>query len=163
MNRLTIFIMIAALVGVLYPVNAASCSREKRRAEVLARGRGFYKDVFMDGGIALASRHFLPATRFLGLSIDHFASAARKNLTKKDSLLQSNIFCGSENDTNGWLLYPDGAPRFRMVYVNGGNAALHAQSLTEQGRANLRRFVAAGDSYVGNDTLCYGRKSDTTD
>ena len=149
MNRLTIFIMIAALVGVLYPVNAASCSREKRRAEVLARGKGFYKDVFMDGGIALASRHFLPATRFLGLSIDHFASAARKNLTKKDSLLQSNIFCGSENDTNGWLLYPDGAPRFRMVYVNGGNAALHAQSLTEQGRANLRRFVAAGGSYVG--------------
>jgi hypothetical protein len=27
--------------------------RERARAEVLARSRGFYKEVFMDGGVAL--------------------------------------------------------------------------------------------------------------
>ena len=44
----------------------------KARAEVLKRGRGYYKDVFMDGGINLTSRRTLPATDFLGVSLELF-------------------------------------------------------------------------------------------
>ena len=139
MREFTILVMITALIGVLSPVNAVSRNREKSRAEVMSHSRGFYKDIFMDGGISLTSRHHLPSARFLGASMEYFASAATKKLTEKDTLNQKNIFCGYEGDTNGWLLYPDGAPRFRVVYVNGGKAGSHARSLTEQGRENLRK------------------------
>ena len=121
----------------------------KARAEVLAQSKGYYKDVIMDGGVALTSRYFLPATRFLGLKMEYFASASNKKLTQRDTLVQKNIICGSKDDTNGWLLYPDGAPRFRMIYVNGGKANLHARSLGEEGRKAIRAYIAAGGSYVG--------------
>ena len=109
----------------------------------------------MDSGIHLTSRHHLSATRFVGLSMDYFASASKNKLSKQDTLLQSNIFCGSEKDANGWLLYPDGAPRFRMIYVNGGSSAAHARSLTDEGRENLRNYIAAGGSYVGTCAGAY--------
>ena len=155
MREFTILVMITALIGVLSPVNAVSRNREKSRAEVMSHSRGFYKDIFMDGGISLTSRHHLPSARFLGASMEYFASAATKKLTEKDTLNQKNIFCGYEGDTNGWLLYPDGAPRFRVVYVNGGKAGSHARSLTEQGRENLRKYVAAGGSYIGTCAGAY--------
>jgi glutamine amidotransferase-like uncharacterized protein len=129
--------------------------RERARAEVLARSRGFYKEVFMDGGVALTSRYFLPATRFLGVKMDYFASASTKKLSQKDTLIQNNIFCVSEMDTNGWLLYPDGSPRFRMIYVNGGKSGSHARSLGEEGRAAVQAYIAAGGSYVGTCAGAY--------
>ena len=147
--------MVTALMGVLLPVNAVSRSREKNRTEVLMSGRGYYKDLFMDGGIYLTSRRTLPATDFLGLSLEFFASNKNKELTQQDTLIQTNIFCGSKEDTNGWLLYPDGAPRYRMIYVNGGKAGTHARSLTEEGRENLRKYVAAGGSYIGTCAGAY--------
>lgn len=155
MKRFIIAIAISVLVGLLCPTNAVSRNRERCRAEVLERSHGFYKDIFMDGGMYLTSRHHLPASRFLGASIDYFASASTEKLTKQDTLLQTNIFCGSEKDTNGWLLYPDGAPRFRVIYVNGGKSNKHATSLTEQGRDNIRKYVAAGGSYVGTCAGAY--------
>ena len=121
----------------------------KARAEVLKRGRGYYKDVFMDGGINLTSRRTLPATDFLGVSLEYFASAASDNVTKTDTLLQHQIFTGSADDTNGWLLYPDGAPRYRMIYVNGGKAASHAKSMEKSSRENICQYIAAGGSYIG--------------
>ena len=123
--------------------------REEARAEVLAGSRGFYKDVFMDSGIGLTSRRQLYAARHLGLSIEYFASASNSKLTERDTLLQHSIFCGDENDTNGWLLYPDGAPRFRVIYVNGGSANKHARSLGNSGAERIREYVANGGSYVG--------------
>ena len=147
--------MVTALMGVLLPVNAVSRSREKNRTEVLMSGRGYYKDLFMDSGIYLTSRRTLPATDFLGLSLEFFASNKNKELTQQDTLIQTNIFCGSKEDTNGWLLYPDGAPRYRMIYVNGGKAGTHARSLTEEGRENLRKYVAAGGSYIGTCAGAY--------
>ena len=147
-------VCVVALMGIC-PVNATSRSQEKNRKEVLSRGRGFYKDVFMDGGVALTSRYYLPATRYLGLSIDYFASAKTDKLTQADTLMQTNIFCGSEEDTNGWLLYPDGAPRFRVIYVNGGKSGSHARSLTERGRELLREYIANGGSYVGTCAGAY--------
>jgi glutamine amidotransferase-like uncharacterized protein len=142
-------LLTSILLLILLSATAEPKRYAKARAEVLSRGKGYYKDLFMDGGIALSSRHFLPANRFLGLKMDYYASARTKNLTRQDTLLQTKIFCGNENDTNGWLLYPDGAPRFRMIYVNGGKAGNHARSLGEEGRKAIQAFVAAGGSYVG--------------
>jgi glutamine amidotransferase-like uncharacterized protein len=155
MKRILIVVLAVALMGAFNPVSATSRSKEKSRKEVLSRGRGYYKDLFMDGGVALSSRYYLPATRFLGLSIDYFASAKTDKLTKQDTLLQRNIFCGSEDDTNGWLLYPDGAPRYRVIYVNGGKSGSHGRSLTERGRELLREYVANGGSYVGTCAGAY--------
>ena len=155
MKKFTILVMVTALMGVLLPVNAVSRSRDKNRTEVLMSGRGYYKDVFMDGGIYLTSRRTLPATDFLGLSLEFFASNKNKELTQQDTLVQTNIFCGSKEDTNGWLLYPDGAPRYRMIYVNGGKAGSHAKSLTAEGQEQMRRYVAAGGGYVGTCAGAY--------
>ena len=143
--------LLLTTVSVLMHLSAMAGPKryEKARAEVLSNSRGFYKEVFMDGGIALTSRFFLPATRFLGVKMDYFTSSANKKLTQKDTLLQARIFCGDKNDTNGWLLYPDGAPRFRMIYVNGGKAGSHARSLGEEGRARVQEYLRNGGSYLG--------------
>ena len=155
MNRLLLVVCALLLSFVVHPAGASERKRDKARQQVLDRGRGYYKEIFMDSGIALTSRTYLPSARYLGLDVEYFASASSKKLTEKDTLLQSNIFCGSEEDTNGWLLYPDGAPRFRMIYVNGGSALKHARSLGELGRKRVREFVAAGGSYFGTCAGAY--------
>ena len=149
--------VLLAIISLLLalPVMAESKKHDKARAEVLSRGKGFYKEVLMDGGIALTSRYFLPATRFLGVGMDYFTSAPTKKLSPQDTLRQTNIICGSKDDTNGWLLYPDGAPRYRMIYVNGGKSGAHARSLGEEGRKAIQAFVAAGGSYVGTCAGAY--------
>jgi len=114
--------------------------------------QGYYKDIFMNGGIKLTSRTDLPAARRLNLSIEHFVTGKdtpQSPLTHQDTILQQQIFSGSETDLNGVLLYPDGAPRFRMIYVNGGKATPHGTSLSEKGRANIQTFVNNGGSYLG--------------
>ncbi len=114
--------------------------------------QGYYKDIYMDGGIKLTSREDLPAARRLNLSIEHFVTGKdtpESPLTHQDTIMQQQLFSGSEADLNGVLLYPDGAPRFRMIYVNGGKATLHGRSLSEKGRANIRTFVNNGGSYLG--------------
>ena len=123
---------------------------------------GYYKDVFMDGGLDLSSRKDLPVTRFLGLSLEMLRTAKDKEATIADTLAQNHAFIGSENDTNGWLLYPDGAPRFRMLYVNGGSGGGHGRSYTEAGRANIRAYVKAGGSYLGSCAGAYVATRGTT-
>ena len=103
---------------------------------------GFYKDLFMSSGVNLSSRKTLPAAESLGLSYEYYAG--------KDTEIQTRLYSGSEQDTNGVLLYPDGAPRFRMLYVNGGGATLHGKSLELSGRQVLRQFYRAGGSYCGS-------------
>ena len=137
------------LLALLSADDLQARSREKERAEVLSNSRGFYKEVFMDGGIGLTSRRKLPAAPFLGLTMEFFASAKEEKLSERDTLLQNDIFAGCEEDTNGRLLYPDGAPRFRMIYVNGGRATKHSKSLGENGLSRLREYVANGGSYLG--------------
>lgn len=144
----TLFVTIL-LACVFVAPEAMADKREKARAEVLSRSRGYYKEVFMDGGIGLTSRYHLPAARFLGVDMEYYASEVTKRLSQKDTLMQNRIFCGSKNDTNGWLLYPDGAPRYRMIYVNGGKARLHAAALGDEGRSRIQSYVANGGSYLG--------------
>ena len=117
--------------------------------------KGYYKDIFMDSGIMLTSRTDLPVTELLGLSMEAFVStqhlpSAPQPFTPTDTLRQRELIAGSPMDENGILLYPDGAPRFRMIYMNGGKAAGHGKSLEEAGRQTYRDFIKAGGSYVGS-------------
>lgn len=115
--------------------------------------KGYYKDLFMDSGIMLTSRTYLPASRVLGLEMESFISAVNSDtdkLTQRDTILQNDLLCGSAIDENGILLYPDGEPRFRMIYLNGGKAVNHGRTLGEKGRENIRQFIRNGGSYVGS-------------
>lgn len=150
MKRLIPFLVVLTALTILSSNDALASKRDKRRTEVLQNGRGYYKDVFMNGGINLSSRRWLPVTRYLGLSLEYFATAPTAKMTKKDTLLQERIFSGYSGDTNGPLLYPDGEPRFRMVYFNGGGAARHGNSLKVEGRTTMQRYIANGGSYVGS-------------
>lgn len=116
---------------------------------------GYYKDIFMDSGIMLTSRTDLPVTELLGLSMEAFVSTKHSytlpyQFTATDTLRQRELIAGSPMDENGILLYPDGAPRFRMVYMNGGRAGSHGKSLEDGGRQAYRYFVKAGGSYLGS-------------
>jgi glutamine amidotransferase-like uncharacterized protein len=106
----------------------------------------------MDAGIKLTSLSRLPAADFLDLSLEYFASSRYKSVlppTYQDSVVQRRLIVGYPEDLNGILLYPDGAPRFKLIYVNGGKAANHGESLGEPGRNRIREFVFNGGSYVG--------------
>lgn len=118
---------------------------------------GYYKDIFMDSGINVNSLTDLPAARFLGATWEAFISAPHSpmQLTLRDTLLQREMICGSEVDENGVLLYPDGEPRFRVIYMNGGKATAHGRSLTAAGRANMQQFIKNGGSYVGTCAGAY--------
>ena len=114
---------------------------------------GYYKDVFMDSGIKVTSRTELPVVRYLGLSMETYYSASGKDghpITMTDTLMQQFTMIGSEQDQNGILLYPDGEPRYRMIYVNGGKAASHGRSLGKEGKNRFQTFIKNGGSYVGS-------------
>ena len=132
-------------VGVLFLVTSVFSYAQK------TSGCGYYKDVFMDSGISLESRKDLPVTRFLGLSMEAFIAAPYYpcKLTIRDTVAQKELICGNPMDENGILLYPDEEPRFRMIYVNGGWATRHGNSLTPEGRENVRKFIENGGSYIG--------------
>ena len=117
---------------------------------------GFYKEIFMDSGLKLSSRKYLPSARHLQKEVEIFWH--NKN-TLRDTLMQYKCFVGTEMDSNGILMYPDGAPRFRVVYVNGGLAASHARTLGPEGQERYREYVSGGGSFVGT---CAGGYIGTT-
>lgn len=127
----------------------APSSNGVRTAEPMEKG--YYKDIFMDSGVMLTSRYELYAAHYLGLDVEAFVSTNHKTSknTEADTIMQQMIMGGYAADENGILLYPDGAPRYRMIYVNGGRATRHGRSLGEQGRQRIIDFVKAGGSYVG--------------
>lgn len=134
------------LIGALFMVASSFSYKQKKNS------CGYYKDVFMDSGIHMIDRADLPATRFLGLSMETFIAAPYypSELTIMDTIIQKELMCGNPWDDNGILLYPDGEPRFRMIYMNGGLATRHGNSLTQKGRDNIRKFIENGGSYVGS-------------
>ncbi len=103
---------------------------------------GYYKDLFMDGGASLSSRTTLPASDTLGLSMEFLATSS--------STFQNSIMVECDHDVNGYLLYPDGQPRFRTIYTNGGSATGHGNSLGEDGRQRIRDFFNKGGCYTGS-------------
>ncbi len=64
--------------------------------------------------------------------------------------VQNGVIVSSDEDDNGALLYPDGAPRYRVIYTNGGSATSHGSSLGEDGRQRVRDFVAGGGNFTGS-------------
>lgn len=113
---------------------------------------GYYKDIFMNSGISLTNRNTLYAAGGLGLQLETFRIPADKDNDSDPVGLekQTEIFVGCDEDKNGRLLYPDGAPRYRMVYFNGGSSNEHGKSLGEAGLQRVRDYFAGGGCYVGS-------------
>ncbi|MFC1782741.1 LamG-like jellyroll fold domain-containing protein [Planctomycetota bacterium] len=114
---------------------------------------GYYKDLFIDGGIWLSSKALppseIPASKYLGLSMEYLL-LPYSTAGEIDYTTQNRVFVGNVNDDNGLLLYPDGEPRFRLIYLNGGSSTNHGASLGEDGRDRIRNFYYAGGSYTGS-------------
>lgn len=106
--------------------------------------QGFYKDVFMDAGVSLTTRNKLAAATYLGYSLESVSCSENA-----DTAWQNTVISGDENDTNGRLLYPDGQPRYRMIFVCGGSSKSHGKSLRPSCLDRMRVFVCNGGSYVG--------------
>ncbi len=105
------------------------------------RPEGYYKQLFMDGGVALTSRTTLPAADSLRYTWEYLATS---NVTTQNTTIITSVI-----DPNGILLYPDNSPRFAMIYTNGGQSTDHGTSLGEEGRETIRKFYAEGGSYTG--------------
>ncbi len=108
----------------------------------VASTEGYYKVLFMDGGINLTSKTDLPAAEYLDISMEHLATG--------DTDTQSYVMISNSDDDNGRLLYPDGEPRFRAIFTNGGTATNHGTSLGEDGRNRVRTFYNNGGSFTGS-------------
>lgn len=142
----------------------AGTSITARRESRDEKARGYYKTLFVDGGYGI--NHFaltsdIPAISYLGLGNDYEYYRSDPNnsvdsitCVKYQNNILVNTVSGSAsnitwNDHNGVLLYPDGQPRFRFIYMNGGKSTIHGRSLTQAGRDNFHNFFENGGSYVG--------------
>lgn len=129
--------------------------RFEDESEVVIRtdvpNKAFYKDLFMDAGTNLSKYKNMPVVAYLDLDYEYFYTESYTNtLDNGENLEQAKVFIGSPEDLNGVLLYPDGEPRFRMIYENGGYSTTHGRALWADGRDNIRRFFYNGGSYVGS-------------
>jgi len=122
------------------------------------KARGYYKSLFVDAGYSL-SNYYTPAQfnwiTTLGLEDDYEYLQVGKTDSVKFCAIQNGVMVGAPTseidwkDDNGALLYPDGEPRFRMIYSNGGKSSLHGSSLGEKGRKQIHDYYEKGGSYVG--------------
>ena len=129
----------------------------------------YYKDIFLDGGCELnpgikengvVINGRLPyAMEKTGITdAEYFLSTidnVGNGFTDSDKALQSELIRGTADDVNGVLLYPDGAPRFRMIYVFGGHSGPHGETLGTTGRSRVKTFYDNGGSYVGSCAGAY--------
>ena len=114
---------------------------------------GYYKDLFIDSSVGVDCYSDLPAAKLLGLRVEnlttHDQDGEIDSATVYEKMLTKSLMVGSEIDENGVLLYPDGSPRFRILYIIGGSATTHGGVLTETGLNNIRTFYNNGGSYIG--------------
>lgn len=145
----------AALAALVFAAASPDASARKKKkveepAPLQTSETGFYKDIFMDSGIGLTSRVDLPAARYLNLQMEEFVSTpGLSNSVQMDTIIQNQMLLGNAMDENGVLFFPDGAPRFRVTYVNGGNAMIHSKGMGQEGRNAFVNFIHAGGSYIG--------------
>ncbi len=118
-----------------------------------ANGRGYYKSLFVNAGKGLDAfkpgdqEDGIPAIEYMGLGNDY------EYINTSNTDTQTGIIIQNDDDANGVLLYPDGSPRFRLVFNRGGNSVSHGQSLGEDGRGRFKTFFDNGGSYSG---VCAG-------
>ena len=110
--------------------------------------RVFYKDIFLDAGIGLNPRKYLSASGMLRMPLESL-SLSRNDPADYEYDIQNEMLVGNSDDSNGRLLYPDGQPRYKLLFVNGGSSTTHGKSLDEQALINMRSFVQNGGSYLG--------------
>lgn len=169
------FLAIAAACMLLF----AGCSAQKEisNTDIMSMARtdvpsqSYYKDVFLDSGCELDNMKNNPDNpKSYEIGIPAILPAAYYNLFGKDTwqdhleyvwtssdedtLTQNLVFRGSDKDANGVLLYPDGEPRFKMIYTFGGSASKHGKSLGQEGLERVRTFYANGGSYTGSCAGC---------
>ncbi len=102
---------------------------------------GYYKMLFMDGGVGLTSMQTLPAADYLNYTFEYIATQTVS--------IQNSVMIKNDNDENGVLLYPDGEPRFKVIFSNGGSMNKHGESLGEEGLGRVRQYYYRGGSYTG--------------
>lgn len=108
----------------------------------LGQTPGYYRDIFVDGGVHLTSMIDFPAAEAMGLEIEYLSTDV--------VTMQNAAMIGDAKDSNGHLLYPDGEPRFRLLYTNGGSSTNHGSSLGPAGRDRVRSFYRSGGSFMGS-------------
>ena len=116
------------------------------------KNKAFYKDLFMDAGLHLSQYSNMPIVSYLNLQYEYYMESSESDASLAR---QRAIFSGSSVDLNGHLLYPDGEPRFKMIYVNGGDSSPHGKSLELEGQEAIRAYVRNGGSYVGSCAGAY--------
>ena len=110
----------------------------------------YYNDIFLDAGLGLTSRTSLYAAKTLQLSLETIClPRSLSEASDEEFALQNAVLGGNDIDINGRLLYPDGQPRYRLLFVNGGSSTSHGSSLNRNSLDNIRKFVFNGGSYVG--------------
>lgn len=146
-------------------IGAISLSENSEPYDVKARG--YYKSLFIDAGVDLLDYYKpsdLPFIEECGLGADYEYFVADTN-TVSQIAVQRQCFARTTADGLGWsdqngqLLYPDGEPRFRLLFVNGGFSKNHGLSLSKQALDNVNSFYRNGGSYVG---VCAGSFLATT-
>ncbi len=114
---------------------------------------GYYKDLFLDGGV-LMDTGIIPAASDLALSSEYIAIDALA-IPFEDKVAEQNKIMvqtddGDWQDDNGVLIYPDGEPRFRMIFTHGGQSHPHADTLGPDGSQRGRDFYDNGGSFTGS-------------
>lgn len=143
----------------------------ERAEPVDPKARGFYKSIFIDAGMYLSNyftKTYLDFIGSLGLDVnddyEFFSTVSATNLANTDEAtleyyqnVQRGIFAGtpfgsglSWDDYNGVLQYPDGSPRFRSIYVNGGKSKEHGPTLGDVGRARVKEYFENGGGYTAS-------------
>lgn len=111
--------------------------------------KAFYKDLFMNSGAGIGKFTTQPFVDYMGLEYEYFF-APRENFTAADLEKQMLAYGGSPEDLNGVLLYPDGEPRFKVIYTNGGYAVDHGRNLFATCREIFEKYFYNGGSYAGS-------------
>ena len=103
---------------------------------------GFYCDVFQDEGTQISGGNLEVDCEYIDFSQEHLN-------TSSNETEQNKIMIENNNDDNGYLLYPDGEPRFAIIYYHGGYMG-HASDLGTEGRQRVRDHYYHGGSQFGS-------------
>lgn len=115
---------------------------------------GFYKDVFVDAGTNIKGPSSMPAIKYIGCTEEWM-------VIYTDTATQLQVMFTNTNDENGRLLYPDGKPRFAVIYYHGGSMA-HSTQLGAAGRAYIKQHYYKGGSQCGSCAGSYMLSSSST-
>lgn len=108
---------------------------------VSATTEGYYCDVFQDEGTQISGGDLEVDCEYIKFSQEH--------LNTSNKSFQATIMIKNDNDDNGYLLYPDGAPRYMIIYYHGGYMS-HATDLGQTGRNLVRAHYYNGGTQFGS-------------